>query len=254
MVRMSIFKVTVTSNEPPPLIGLIRYWGSFALITSWYGAIMTGAGLLKVKQRKGGIFDRSARGWGASLLRWNGIRVEVERPERLRGDRPCIYVANHVSFVDIWAMVKAMPDTVRFVSKKELFRVPAMGQAMKAAGHIPIDRKNHAAAFAMYDEAAVLVRGGTSAVVFPEGTRSWDGTLMPFKKGPFVLAIKAQVPIVPVYIHGTFDIMRRGSRYPRKGVIRLVPGDEIPTAGLTFDDRDALSRRTREALQVLAEG
>ena len=254
MVRLSRSKATATSNESLSLMGLIRYWLSFAVITSWYGAIMTVAGLLKVKQRKGGIFDRSARGWGASLLRWNGIRVEVEGRERLRGDRPCIYVANHVSFVDIWAMVKEMPDTVRFVSKKELFRVPAMGQAMKAAGHISIDRKNHAAAFAMYDEAAVMVREGTSAVVFPEGTRSWEGTLMPFKKGPFVLAIKAQVPVVPVHIHGTFDIMRRGSRYPRKGVIRLVPGAEIPTEGLTFDDRDALSRRTREALQALAAG
>ena len=146
-----------------------------------------------------------------------------------------------------------IPSHMRFVSKKELSKIPLLGRAMSESGHIFIDRENRQRAFSAYDEAAEAIRQGTSAVVFPEGTRSQTGELQPFKKGPFVLAIAAQVPVVPVYCAGTFTLLP-------KGTVRLTPhpvaayfGDPIPTAGMTYDDREELMKSTRTAIEKLRE-
>ncbi len=233
------------------MIQALRYLTAFPVLTLWHGGTVIVAALRGVRQVSGGVYDRAHKRWGAGLLRAARIRLEVEHAERLRPDRPCVYVANHVSFIDIWALLAALPGTVRFVAKQELFRVPVFGQAIRAAEHIAIDRANRAAAFAAYDEAARAVRGGRSAIVFAEGTRSRDGRLLPFKKGPFVLAIAAQVPVVPVLVHGAFELMPRGALYPRRGTVVLRIGDAIDTAGLGYDDRDRLGGRARAALEGL---
>ena len=204
-------------------IGSMGFWGSRVLLAAIFG----------VRQRPGGIYDRAAREWGRAMLRGTGMRVVVEGGERLDPAVPKVYIANHASQVDIWALLAELPGTVRFVYKKGMDWIPLMGIAMRAARHIPIRRQVKSAAFAAYDEAAKYLRAGSSAVVFAEGTRSRDGKLMPFKKGPFVLAIAAQAPVVPVFCGGTFALMPRGSWTPKRGTVTLKIGDAIVTTGMT---------------------
>lgn len=230
------------------MIRLLRYLGSFLVYMGYWGSRVLLSATVGVKQRQGGIYDRAAREWGRAMLRGTGIAVVVEGRDRLEPSEPKVYIANHASQIDIWALLAELPGTVRFIYKKGMDWIPLMGMAMRAARHIPIKRQLKSAAFAAYDEAAEYIRAGSSAVVFAEGTRSRDGRLLPFKKGPFVLAIAAQAPVVPVLCQGTFELMPRGSWSPKRGTVVLKIGAEIPTRGLTYDDRATLAERTRAAL------
>src|SRR6266571_3406181 len=131
------------------------------------------------------------------------------------------------------------------------WRIRLGGDRLRAAGHIPIDRTVKARAFEAYDDAARIIKRGFSPVVFPEGTRSRTGELLPFKNAPFALAIAAQVPIVPVYVHGTYRILPKGSLRLRPQPIRLQVGEPLPTAGLSLGDREALRDRVRAAIVQL---
>jgi len=233
------------------MIRALRYIGCFVAYMGYWGSRVLLSAIVGVKQRSGGIYDRAAREWGRGMLRGTGIRVVIEGRERLDPATPKVYIANHASQIDIWALLAELPGTVRFVYKKGMDWIPLMGMAMRAARHIPIKRQVKSAAFAAYDEAADYIRGGSSAVVFAEGTRSRDGKLMPFKKGPFVLALAAQVPVVPVLCEGTFALMPRGSWSPRRGTIVLKIGAAISTQGMSYEDRAALADRTRAALLAM---
>lgn len=233
------------------MIGALWYGVTLLACTAWYGGKVILAALVGMPRQASGVYEAAARGWGAALLRLHGLRVEVQGAEIARAAQPCVFVANHVSFVDVWVLVTAIPGSARFVAKQELRYVPFFGWAMEAAGHIAIDRRNRDAAFNAYERAAVAIHAGMSAIVFAEGTRSRDGTLQPFKKGPFVLAIAAQVPVVPVYVDGTYDVLPKGAARIHRGPIRLSFGEPLPTRGLTYDDRDALGARCRERLLAL---
>ncbi len=231
------------------MIGFLRYVGSFILYMSWYGGKVLLSALTGVKQRPGGVYDTGARRWAQGMLRGTGITVQVEGRGRLLTPEPKVFISNHASFVDIWAILAEFPGTIRFVYKKGMDWIPLMGQAMRAARHIPIDRAKLSAAFAAYDEAAKFVRDeGSSAVVFAEGTRSRDGRLKAFKKGPFVLAIAAGAPVVPVFCENTYELMPRGSWSPKPGTVILRIGEPIPTVGLDYEARDGLARQARAAL------
>ena len=232
------------------MIQTVRWLGAAVIATLREGAHAIGASWRGIPDAPGGPYDQAAFGWSSALLRAGRITVRVEGPGVL-GDRPVVYVANHISLLDIPALVVGLPPVPKFVMKKELLKVPIFGRAAKAAGHIAIDRRNRGAAFAAYDEAAETVRKGRSALVFAEGTRSHSGKLLPFKKGPFVLAIAAQVPIVPVVIRGSYDLMPKLSLVPRPGEIVLRIGEDIPTAGCGYDARDELSERARNAMITL---
>src|SRR5213594_1887656 len=209
------------------------------------------AALLGVKRRPGGIYDWGATDWARDIIAAAGTPVEVEGLERIPRDQPVVYASNHSSMFDIWALAATLPGSVRFVAKQELLRVPLVGRAMVAAGHVAIDRVNRARAFAAYERAAQVIRSGISAVVFPEGTRSRTGELLHFKNAPFGLAIAAQVPLVPVYVHNTFEILPKGGFRLRPRPIRLRVGEPIPTAGLTAEHRQQLADRTRAAILAL---
>ncbi|HEV8149309.1 MAG TPA: lysophospholipid acyltransferase family protein [Gemmatimonadales bacterium] len=226
----------------------LRYLGSFVIFMGYWGTRVLLGALFRVKQKSGGLYDQAARGWARGMLKGTGIRVVLEGRERLDPAVPKVYIANHTSQVDIWAILAEFPGTLRFVYKKGMDWIPLMGMAMRAARHIPIRRQVKSAAFAAYDEAAQYIREGMSAVVFAEGTRSRTGRLQAFKKGPFVLAIAAQAPVVPVLCLGTYELMPRGSWSPRPGVVRLLIGEAIPTAGMSYEDRARLADATRAAL------
>jgi len=206
------------------------------------------AAMLRIRYRPGGVYDWGTNDWSRNLLAAAGTKVRAEGLEQIPRDRPVVYASNHSSMFDIWALAATLPGSVRFVAKEELTRVPLLGPAMLAAGHISIDRGRKKQAFEAYARAAQTIRSGFSAVVFPEGTRSRTGELLPFKNAPFGLAIAAQVPIVPVYVHNTFEILPKGGfrLHPRPILIRI--GEPIPTEGLTPEDRERLRDRVRAAI------
>jgi len=213
------------------------------------GAIV--AGLLRVRNRRGGVYDWASTDWSRDILSAAGTPVVAEGLENIPRDQPVMYASNHSSMFDIWALFATLPGSVRFVAKRELFRIPLLGRAMLAVGHVPIDRAARKSAFAAYDEAARRIRGGTSVLVFPEGTRSRTGELLPFKNAPFGLAIAAQVPVVPIYLHHTFEILPKGAWRLRPRPIRLLVGPPIATQGRSPDDRDRLREEVRAAMVAL---
>ncbi len=152
---------------------------------------------------------------------------------------------------DIWALAATLPGSVRMVAKQELARIPLLGRAMVTAGHLTIDRAHPARALEAYRRAAEVIRGGTSALLFPEGTRSRTGELLPFKNAPFGLAIAAQVPVVPVYVGNTFEIMPKGRFFLRPRPIRILIGDPIFTAEMTVEQRQELRDGVHAAIRAL---
>src|SRR5216110_4042595 len=184
------------------------------------------AALLGVKRRPGGggVYDWGTNDWSRQILRAAGTPVRVEGMERIP-DGPVVYASNHSSMFDIWALAATLPGSVRMVAKQELARIPLLGRAMLAAGHVMIDRAHPARALEAYHRAADVIRSGVSAVLFPEGTRSRTGELLPFKNAPFGLAIAAQVPVVPLYVGNTFEIMPKGRFLLRPRPIRVVIGE-----------------------------
>jgi 1-acyl-sn-glycerol-3-phosphate acyltransferase len=187
------------------------------------------------------------RGWGRLSLRLAGIRLTAGGRENLPAGA-VIFMANHQSQYDIPALYAGIPGQFRWLAKAELFRIPLFGLAMRRAGYIPVNRSDRREALLSMDRAARLIAGGRSVVVFPEGTRSPDGRLLPLKKGGFMLALKSQVPIVPVAIHGTGRLLPKGSRLLRGGSVRVDILPPIPTAGLGTADRDRLMDEVHRAL------
>jgi 1-acyl-sn-glycerol-3-phosphate acyltransferase len=175
------------------------------------------AALIGLLNRRSDLTMLMGRGWSRGMLFATGARVTYHGLEHLEGLGPCIYVSNHQSNVDIWALIRILPLSTRFVAKESLFHVPILGWAMAAAGFVPIDRGNHNKAIQSLGRAARAIRGGRSLVLFPEGTRSRSGELAPFKKGPFHLALQVGVPVVPVAVKGSGRVLPPHS-------IRVTPG------------------------------
>jgi 1-acyl-sn-glycerol-3-phosphate acyltransferase len=182
--------------------------------------------------------------------RMAGIRVRAEGLEHIPPG-VCIFVSNHVSNVDPLALVPAIPRRIAILAKKEVFRIPILSIAMRQAGLVPVDREDREAAAASVDIAVERLKGGLSFVVFAEGTRSADGRLRPFKRGTFVMAIRAGVPIVPVSLIGTQNLMRKGhwSLYSGDVVVRFGPA--VNSAEYTLEQRGELLARVEAAV---AEG
>jgi 1-acyl-sn-glycerol-3-phosphate acyltransferase len=195
--------------------------------------------------------------FGASAVRrMLGIRLQVSGLEHVVADRPTLYCINHRSNVDVVAFEALFPrcPRLRGLYKTEVGRIPVLGRAMRLVGFVPVDRANRASAIASVDSAAERLLAGDSFLIAPEGTRGRSGELLPFKKGGFFMAIKAQAPIVPVALHGTAEAMPRGRFWIRPGTVRVEVGEPIPTAGLTIHDRDRLMETVRARLQAMLAG
>lgn len=188
---------------------------------------------------------RIARLWARMLLWLSGIRVDVIGRENVLIGRPQIFMANHQSDFDILIVLAHIPGQFRWIAKKELFKIPIFGQAMKNAGYIEIDRQNHERAMKSLDEAAAKIREGKSVVTFPEGTRSKDGTIKPFKQGLFHLAIQVGVPIVPISIIGAHEIMPKRTLKVNPGRITMVIDRPQDVSGYTIETRGELIERVR---------
>lgn len=217
------------------------------VLTPILGGIVLVAALLGVADRPGGVYDWAPRAWARWLLRLGGTHVRLHDDGFVHDGAPRVFVANHVSWFDVLSLASVLPR-YRFVGKAELLRVPLFGAAARRAAMIPIERDNRKAAFESYREAATSIREGSSVIVFPEGTRGTSYTLRPFKKGPFVLAVAAHVPVVPTIVHGTIHVLPRGSLWLRRGVVDIHLLDPIATDGLEYDDRDQLSREAHRRM------
>jgi 1-acyl-sn-glycerol-3-phosphate acyltransferase len=180
--------------------------------------------------------------WASSALRLAGVEVRVHGRAALP-EGPAIYASNHESALDVWALLRAIPRNLRFVAKQELFRIPIFGWYLKLARFVAVDRRDRAQAVLALHRAADIVRSGTSLIVFPEGTRSSDGRIQPFKKGPFVLAMEARVPVVPIAIAGACERTPKGRIEVHPGMIDVALGDPVHPGD--FSDKDALLREVR---------
>jgi 1-acyl-sn-glycerol-3-phosphate acyltransferase len=215
--------------------------------TFFLGSVVILAALFGVKDKPGGVYDRIPRWWSASVLWAAGIKTRVHGWENAGSGDPRIFASNHVSWFDVPALAKILPR-YKFVAKAELFKVPIFGSGMRAVGMIEIQRENRKAAFGAYEIAAERIKHGSSVVVFPEGTRGHDYPLRSFKKGPFVLAIAAGVPIVPIIVHGSIEVMRKGSLWAHPGTIDIHLLEPVSTAGVDYDHREALMVKVRDRM------
>ena len=169
-----------------------------------------------------------AKIWARFVLSVCGVKVIISGRDNVPLDRPVIFACNHTSQVDILVLYLALPVEFRFVVKEELFRIPIMGMAMKAADYIPIKRSGGKAALRSLSKAARQIKAGASVVIFPEGTRSPDGRLAPFKPGGFLLATRSECPVVPVAISGSNRILRKGSFVAHPGTVKVTIGKPVP--------------------------
>jgi len=183
--------------------------------------------------------------WAKLILFASRIKVTVNGLANIDSSRSYIYMCNHRSNFDIPVLLACLPVQFRWLAKAELFKIPIFGPAMRAAGYISIDRFNRASAFESISEAAKRIQNGASVMIFPEGTRSRDGTILPFKKGGFVLAVDAGVPIVPIILTGTRSIMSKGRLRVFSGNVTMEIGKPVDTSGYTRETKDDLIERVR---------
>ena len=186
-----------------------------------------------------------ARAWSRAILATGGIRVRVEGLESLDPHATAIFCVNHQSAMDIPVLFVNLPVQFRFVAKRSLFHLPFLGWHLRRSGHIPVDRGRPRQSLKSLEQAAERIRAGSSVVLFPEGHRSRDGQMLPFKTGSFHLAILAGVPIVPITLNGTRQVLKPDTYHVRSGQTEMIVHPPIPTSGLTPKDADALRERVR---------
>jgi 1-acyl-sn-glycerol-3-phosphate acyltransferase len=195
---------------------------------------------------------RMARIWSRGLLMSAGVRLATRFAAPLAADRPCVFMANHQSLYDIPALIAGLPGQTRFLAKRSLFQIPLFGWSLKMGGFISIDRADRSRAGESFADAIRELEAGASAVVFPEGTRSRDGNLLAFQRGGFLLALKSDLPIVPVGIHGSLAVRARNSLWTRPGRITVSCGRPIDVGEYGVRDKARLIEDVRRQVVALA--
>ena len=178
-----------------------------------------------------------------------GIKLDVSGLDRFDRATPYVFMSNHLSFLDAPLLVTVIDRPVRFVAKRFVFRLPVLGLGMGFAGYVPLDKEGTGEGRKRIARAAELIRTrGYSFLVYPEGTRSPEGRLLPFRRGGFFLALESGAPIVPVSIAGTYELMPRGSKRVRKGTVRIAFHEPIAVSGDSAETLPALMERVRTAI------
>jgi len=227
------------------MIRTIIGWAIFFPITVVLGTV---AIILSLLDSSGNTPHLVARLWGKILLSIAGAKVKIQGRENFDPQKSYILVSNHQSTFDIFALLGYLSLQFRWIAKASLFRTPFLGWAMSRIGYIPIERDSPKKAYRSMLQAAEKVQQGVSVIIFPEGTRSPDGNLQPFKKGVFLIALKSQAPILPITIRGTAKIMPKGDWRAHPGNVQIIIGPPIETAGIPPEKEGELSERVRNAL------
>jgi len=234
---------------------MIRYVSLNAFIAVW-SVLLSLWGLMI------SLFDKNGRNvhfycavpWARVILRVCGIQVNVNGLENVDPNVPRIYMTNHQSFFDIFALLASLPVNFKFILKQELMKIPFFGPAMRKAGYIGIERDDPRKAVESMKQAADRIKNGASVLIFPEGTRSPDGRLQAFKKGGFNLAVKAGCDIVPIGIKDSFRIAPKGSLRIQKGAFGLRIGRPVSLSGLGKRDIPRLMEQVRSEMLKQMEG
>ena len=201
--------------------------------------------------RKMEIVHRFARLWAAIHLKVSGIELSLQGMERLP-EPPFIMMCNHQSALDIYSLLAGLPVSFKWLAKRELFSIPFVGWTMKRAGYVSIDRENPREALKAIEEAGQRIREGMVMVIFPEGTRSEDGKLLPFKQGVFNLALRARVPIVPVGICETNRLQPKGCAIPKqKGIVYIHVGEPVAVEGKGSAQKARIMHEVRDRIEGL---
>ncbi len=193
------------------------------------------------------------RTWAKMILAVSGVKVRVEGLEKLDPSKSYIFTANHQSQFDIFCLQGYFNWDFRWLAKKELFAIPVFGRALRRSGNIPVDRASGRQALKSLAEAAERIKNGTSVVIFPEGTRSFDGKLQPFKMGGMVIAIKAGVGVVPMAICGTHQIMPKGKIIPRSGEVIIRLGDPVDASAYSQKEKNELAKTLQDKVASLLD-
>ena len=236
----------------PDLLSRLRSYFIYVPLVYLYTAVM-GAGSLicSLFDRSGRIQHWFARTWSRMILGTGSCPITVVNREKLNAGGPAVYVVNHLSALDIPSVYAALPFQFRIMAKKELFRYPVLGWHLKRSGQIPIERENARSSLKSLMKASEALKHGMSLVVFPEGGRSADGHLQPFLGGSFYVAIKAQAPVVPMALVGTYEALPMDSFHVRPRPLQLVIGDPISTAGYAPREMDKLAALAENAVAEL---
>jgi 1-acyl-sn-glycerol-3-phosphate acyltransferase len=195
------------------------------------------------------MIDRVIRGWSRIWLTTSGTRLEVEGGDNIDPKRSYVVVANHLSALDIMACLLAVPLPIRFLAKKELFRVPVLAQGMRLVGIIEVDREARGAIHSEVNrQSRELIEQGRSLIIYAEGTRPRNGVMKPFKKGAFTMAIRSGLPVLPLSIHGSYEAWPPGKPVVRGGLIRVMIDKPVETDGMTSADTGELRDQVREII------
>jgi 1-acyl-sn-glycerol-3-phosphate acyltransferase len=243
-------QIAKQSQRGSLLTRLRSYCFCLPVVYLYTGVLGTVALLVSLFDGSGRMQHRIAHIWAGLILKTTGIRVHVKGVDHLHPPQPAIYAANHLSAIDIPVLYSSLPGQFRIMAKRQLFRYPFVGWYLRRSGQIPIVFGNAHASLRSLNRAGDALRNGMPLMVFPEGGRSKTGELQEFMAGAFYVAIRAQAPVVPIAIVGTYELLPINSFHIIPGDVDLVIGEPIPTAGLRLRDIEKLAAQTR---QVIAE-
>ncbi|MGH9486128.1 MAG: lysophospholipid acyltransferase family protein [Terriglobales bacterium] len=229
------------------LRSLLLFAPLYALLTVAYGLVSMACSPGDLRGRRQ---HRVAQAWARMLLRLARIRVRVDGLEHLRAG-PMVMICNHLSYMDVPVLFAVLPLQFRILAKQGLFRIPFLGGHLRRAQHLAVDQSNARASMRSLFQAAAAVTSGLPLFIFPEAGRSFSGAMQDFVPGAFFIAIQAQVPIVPMVLIGTFELLPPTTAHLRPGRARLIIGEPVPTQGLSRKDASRLAQQLRTRMAAL---
>jgi len=242
-------------QRPNPLPRLYRWRTNliqtplFTLITAAFGSLSL---LVSVVDKKGNVQHRIARIWARTCVWVSGSTLRVTGAENLGKHPVAVYACNHTSYMDVPVIFAVLPFQFRILARKQLWTIPFIGWYLNRSGQMPIDTANPRSTLSSLGAGARALRSGMALFVFPEGGRTLDGHLKPFLSGAAYLAIRAQVPLVPLALGGVYELLPMHTHHFYPGELTLSIGEPIETAGLTLRDADELTARLRDTIQELS--
>lgn len=222
------------------------FFGFIAILTIFLYPFMFIASILPEVRKT--VPHIIARLWAKIIIWVTGVKVSIKGLENININYPYVYAMNHQSYFDIFAILSALPVQFKWMAKKQLFYIPFLGWAMRNCNYIPVDRKKPKSAHKALKKALEFINQGYSIIIFPEGTRSKDGYIGPFKTGGIVLALRSNKPIVPVTIIGTRYVLPKGGHFIRSGHVKVIIDKPIPTEGYKEAEKEKLANILRDVI------